>query len=321
MSADLALASDPSVVERAADPAEFIIQSCERAKAWLREALDHGDIDAIAECKSQAEAIRVYTMSKQLGKDAQLSATEIVRRAERGIGVAIRRGQEAGTITIRGEHRGNQYTNGNVDQEDIPKPKVTGYVTRGELYGGGKRAGIFDITDHVTDDQFEEALTAAKDDGDLSRSNVFRKLGKSYMRRQEAQPEGDWVPAPGAHRPTDALQRRKLMKGWAERGYNSRQMAERLGMRDDAIRRIGRECGIEIPADAIVSRTKRHDSNQIIEGTVHALEGLAMGIQLVDPADLDPSQAKDWATSLTSSIRQINALIKKMKEITRASQA
>lgn len=93
MSADLALAADPSVVERAADPGEFIIQSCERAKTWLREALEHGDIDSIAECKSQAEAIRVYTMSKQLGKDAQLSATEIVRRAERGIGVAIRRGQ------------------------------------------------------------------------------------------------------------------------------------------------------------------------------------------------------------------------------------
>lgn len=38
--------------------------------------------------------------------DAQLSATEIVRRAERGIGVAIRRGQENGT-TRRQDSRGS----------------------------------------------------------------------------------------------------------------------------------------------------------------------------------------------------------------------
>src|SRR6516164_2009608 len=110
MTADLALAADPGFLERSADPAEFVIQACERAKVWLREVLDHGDIDQIAEVKSQAEAIRVYTMQKQLGKDAELSATEIVRRAERGIGVAIRKGQEAGVIRGKGEHQGNQYT-------------------------------------------------------------------------------------------------------------------------------------------------------------------------------------------------------------------
>ena len=38
----------------------------------------------------------MYTAQKQLGKDAQLAAAEIVRRAERGIGVAIRRGQQNG---------------------------------------------------------------------------------------------------------------------------------------------------------------------------------------------------------------------------------
>ena len=93
MASDLALAADPGVIERSADPAEFIVQACERAKAWLREVLEHGEIEQIAEIKSQAEAVRVYTVQKQLGKDAQLAAAEIVRRAERGIGLAIRRGQ------------------------------------------------------------------------------------------------------------------------------------------------------------------------------------------------------------------------------------
>ena len=54
---DLALAADVSVIERAADPGEFVIQACQRARAWLREALDHGDIGQIAELKSRAEAV------------------------------------------------------------------------------------------------------------------------------------------------------------------------------------------------------------------------------------------------------------------------
>src|SRR5262249_11788859 len=103
MTADLALTVGPEAIERAADPGEFVVQACERAKAWLTEALEHGEIEQIAEIKSQAEAVRVYTAQKQLGKDAQLAAAEIVRRAERGIGMAIRRGQQSGEIAKRGD--------------------------------------------------------------------------------------------------------------------------------------------------------------------------------------------------------------------------
>ena len=74
------------------------MQVCERAKALLEEALEHGQIEQIAEIKSQAEAVRVYTDAKAARPDAQLAAAEIVRRAERGIGVAIRRGQQTGEI-------------------------------------------------------------------------------------------------------------------------------------------------------------------------------------------------------------------------------
>src|SRR5262249_48266124 len=106
MAADLALAADPGVIERSADPAAFVVQACERAKAWLTGALEHGEIDQIAELKSQAEAVRVYTAQKQLGQDAQLAAAEIVRRAERGIGVAIRRGQQDGQLAKPGDRGG-----------------------------------------------------------------------------------------------------------------------------------------------------------------------------------------------------------------------
>src|SRR5690349_1781089 len=153
MSADLALAADPDVIERCADPAEFVVQACQRAKAWLREALEQGEIEQIAEIKSQAEAVRVYSAQKQLGKDAQLAAAEIVRRAERGIGVAIRRGQESGEIAKRGD-RGSRGAPGVLGGNPGDR--------RGDHLGspgsffrhGDERADAYAMTDGVSDTDF-----------------------------------------------------------------------------------------------------------------------------------------------------------------------
>jgi len=109
----LALAADPAVIEQSADPGEFVIQACQRARAWLREALEHGDIGQVAELRSRAEAVRVYSAQKQLGKDAQLAAAEIVRRAEQGLAGAVRKGQRTGQFLAPvhpGPGRGNQGT-------------------------------------------------------------------------------------------------------------------------------------------------------------------------------------------------------------------
>jgi len=146
-----------------------------RAKAWLEEALEHGEIEQIAEIKSQAEAVRVYTAQKQLGKDAQRAAAEIVRRAERGIGLAIRRGQDNGEIARRGDRgsrgapgvRGGSPGDARGDHLDSPA----------SFFRSGKeRADVYAMTDGVCDDDFEAALGQARSDRDLSRANVVRKV-------------------------------------------------------------------------------------------------------------------------------------------------
>lgn len=305
MTADLALAADPGFLERSADPAEFVIQACERAKVWLREVLDHGDIDQIVEVKSQAEAIRVYSMQKQLGKDAELSAAEIVLRAERGIGMAIRRGQETGEI------RRNGRPGPTFHQGESLKPSPTDFVSRGTLYGSSpEKAGIYDMTDDVPAEDFEEAIEEARDEKNLTRANVVRKI------RSRSHPEepGEWIPEPGDNHGDAPVQRRKLIRTWAGQDYSSRQIAQRLSMRDDVVRRIAREMGVEIPADQFVVGTRRHDSNRIARETVQALEGLAMGVGLIDPRDLDPAQAGDWAASLTESIKVLSRLTRTMRK-------
>jgi DNA-binding NarL/FixJ family response regulator len=311
MAADLTLAADPAAMERSADPAAFVVQACERAKAWLTEALEHGEIEQIAEIKSQAEAVRVYTAQKQLGKDAQLAAAEIVRRAERGIAVAIRRGQENGQIAKRG------------DRGSCGAPGVHGGNPggrRGDHLGspasffrhGDERADAYAMSDGVSDTEFEDALGGAKAEGNLSRANVVRKI----RQRRATATKGRQVPDPADRSPEAAARRRELIAEFATRGMSSRQIGERLGVGDDRVRQVAREHGITVRADAVLGRTRRLDPNRIVRETVHALEGLAMGVELADPAGLDPAEAAAWAASMTRSIRALSKFARQMKEVT-----
>jgi hypothetical protein len=306
----LALAADPSVIERAADPGEFIIQACDRARTWLREVLNHGDIDQIAECKSQAEAVRVYTMSRQLGKDAQLSATEIVRRAERGIGVAIRRGQQSGEIRRKGQSRlAHQPGNNRL----VASP--TDFATEDELRGNG--AGIYHLADGVPDEEFEKAVAEAKGEGNLSRANLVRKIRQRHGPSQDSFGPGELAPEPADRAPETAQVRRDLIARLAAERLTSRQIAARLRISDQRVREIAREHRIAIPADAVAGRSRRIDSTRIVRETAHALEGLVMGIELADPAELDPADAAEWAASIAQCARSLARFARQIKGVTR----
>lgn len=167
---DLAIAPVAGQLGDYSDPTVFVELALTRAKEWLVEAVEHGQIDAIVELKSQAEAIRTYTVQKQLGKDAELNAQEIVRRAERGLGLAIRKGQAEGTVSRVGDkgHRSAAL------DKSSSKVRAKDYASNAELSGNG--AGIYDMTDDVDDDTFERAISVAREERNLSRANVVRKV-------------------------------------------------------------------------------------------------------------------------------------------------
>ncbi len=311
MNAELALAADPAAVELAADPGEFVVQACERAKAWLREALDHGEIEQIAEIKSQAEAVRVYTTQKQLGKDVQLAATEIVRRAERGIGLAIRRGQCSGQIAKRGD-RGGRGAPG-VRGGNPGDARGDHLGSSAALFRNGKeRADSYAMADGVSDTDFEDALGQAKADRDLSRANVVRKIRR---RRGAASEPGQQVPGSADRSPQAAARRRELIGNLAASGMSSQQIGERLGIGGDRVRQEAREHGIDIRADAVLGRARRFDTNRIVRETVHALEGLAMGVDLADLAEIDRAEAPQWAASLRRSLRVLRRFARQVEEV------
>jgi hypothetical protein len=221
--------------------------------------------------------------------------------------VAIRRGQQNGEIRRRGDHGGRAA--GNSDGNTISRPGPGDYATTGELRGNG--AGIYHMTDGVCDEDFEEALTEAKTERDLSRANVVHKI---RQRRGSPPGSGEQIPAPEDRSSAAAQARRKLIGDLAGRGMSSRQIADQLGIGDHRIRAVAREHGIAIPADAVIGRTRRHDSSRIVRQTVHALEGLVMGVELADPAELDPAEAAAWAASIARSTRALSRFARQIKE-------
>jgi hypothetical protein len=241
---------DTAALDAYADPATFIITSCERAKAWLGQCLEGGHIEAIVETKAQAEAIRVYTMQKQLGKDAELSAAEIVRRAERCIGLAIRKGQESGTVARQGQNR-------NLVANEVSK--VTDYVTYSDLSGSGGGPGFYDMADGVPDEQFESAIAKAKAEKDLSRTNVVRKV------KGENGKADRWAP----------------LAKMASEGHTSDQIAKEIGFTREVVARKAKALGIDIPADRVLYKSRRVNHNRVLSEFVNTLESLVPSVDLI----------------------------------------
>jgi hypothetical protein len=79
-------------------------------------------------------------------------------------------------------------------------------------------------------------------------------------------------------------------------------MCKQLGVaRDDQVRALAREYDIDIPADKSIVRTRRINSTHGVNNTASALEGLAMGIELIKYDELDREQMPEWITSMRTA--------------------
>lgn len=100
----------------------------------------------------------------------------------------------------------------------------------------------------------------------------------------------------------------------AAKAYTAAQIAREVDRGEDYVRLTAKEHGIEIPAEKLLSRTRRADSNRIIRETVQGLEGYCLGFGLLDMNTVDQTQVPYWADSLRSSIKALNKLLKELSE-------
>lgn len=302
MTTAIAVTSDSLAVLPAESRDAAVTQYLASARDWLARAVQETGPEQIAAVKAEvataAEATRQLNLSKEIQEDAQ----EMVRRAEYALGKAIRKGQEEGTIRTRGEHefRGNQHTSaGEVQNPDnSTKARPTDFASMNELSGDSGN-GIYALADDVSDDEFDAALTEARDEHNLSRANVVRKV-------QSKKSKDD--------RSIDRLDRIVSM---AEEGYSSRQIAKELGHTPEWIRQLARDYDIPIPADKLTGKRRHIDPNRIVAQMVLDVAATSAGLDLVEFPALDRDQIAEWANSLRTSLRALSKFASRLeKELT-----
>jgi hypothetical protein len=268
------------------------------ARVSLAHALETSNPAQVANFKAQMATVAEATKQLGLSKEIQLDAVEMVRRAERGVGLAIRKGQDEGSIIAQGHNpfRGNQHGEVVNSEASSAAQPVTDFASKDEL--GGNGAGIYHLTDDVSDEQFEEALTEAKSEENLSRANVVRKI------------KGDPSKISGQKR----LDR---IAELAAKGWTSDRIGKEIGHTEEYTRQLARENGLDINADRVMRGVRRRiDHDRIASNTVTALEGLAIALQLLNIREVDLTHADEWVTSLNASLRSLNRfrndLIKEM---------
>lgn len=297
MSQALALPADTDVLDAASDPGAFVIASLERARSWLAQA-STTDLPDLVEAKARAEAIRCYVAQKELGKDTELAATEIVRRAERRIGQLIREGQVNGEIKTVGTTgpQPDYVRNGKLVSSSRGAPPDANSTSPSAYFSSGSdTAATYAVTDGVSDEEFEDVIAEAKAEKNLSRANVVRKVK-------------------GKKDPTDALQRLNVehrteqIRELAPSGMTAVQIGVKIGLSPENVRRYAAAAAIQIPGDIATRKTKKLNHDRMMSETCHALEGAAMVAGMIDLARLDPTQIEGWVDSLSSSLSKLSTL-------------
>ncbi|WP_100811753.1 hypothetical protein [Microbacterium sp. BR1] len=262
----------------------------DQSKQWLERALEATNpAREVSDIKAFFATVAEAAKQKKLSEGIQLEATEMVRRAERGLGVAIRKGQDAGEIAKRGQ--GGSIPPGATSRHDRDVALTTDFAHKDEL------TDIYAMTDDVSDEQFEDVMGEAKEEGNLSRSNVTRKL-KALPTHSEAQ-AAKW----------------QTVADLATQRLTSPQIAQRVGMTEKHVRAEGARRGIEFPADKVMGKTKRINGLDVMERLVTSIEVNQSALELVEFEDISPEKADEWLQRLAEPLRAINRMKSRLKEI------
>jgi hypothetical protein len=106
-------------------------------------------------------------------------------------------------------------------------------------------------------------------------------------------------------------------KEMAAEGAISRQIAKAIGISVDSFASFKSRWGIEVPADAVVGKTRRHHSNRVMQALVDQAAALDAGHDLLEYEELDRDQIEEWVNSLKSSITFLTTVKNRLnKELT-----
>lgn len=148
-----------------ADPVEFMTLALTQVTGWLKTA---ERIDDVREWKSQAVGYEALLRQKGMAVEAQLAAAEIQRRCERRIGELVKHGQEVGEIRTSGDGGPKDPSFAKEGSHAKPGPN--------DFFNGNDDKTHAYAMAAATDEEFDGALAEAREEGNISRANVVRKV-------------------------------------------------------------------------------------------------------------------------------------------------
>lgn len=284
----------------------------EQCRDWLATCMEMTGPEQIAAAKAEIATAAEATKQLNLSREIQLDAQEMVRRAEYALAKAIRKGQEDGTVAKLGDGRGERSVLGT----NLASP--SDFASDVELYDrpSQRKAGILSIADNATPEQFDAALAEAKAEGNLSRANVSRKVKPA-----RPEDESDSVAhADGSKLPRE--QRAAQIRPLAERGYLSSQIGQEIGISEEQVRKIARECDIPIPGDVAYGKRRRIKATAVFDRTLDQLDMTAdVAINTFNDLDIstvvasfDRDETLERLDSLITSLNALSKAVKKIKE-------
>ncbi len=109
-----------------------------------------------------------------------------------------------------------------------------------------------------------------------------------------------------------SVKRIEEMRTMAAEGYTTRQIAAKLEVSEEGCHKILRREGVDVPADKAVGKSKRHDSDRIVEHMVMDAENLTADTNLIEFSGLDRERLGGWIDSLIASKKALDLFIRRL---------
>lgn len=269
-------------------------------RAWIAADLNidcpRRVLSGLTDEDKRAHAVAVNIHRRNLSRDQR---RDLVRRL-REQGMSTRRIADAAQVPARtvANDLGSPVPNGTPDPSPVVGADGKTYANRSVLDERKENVGAL-LDEGFTAPQIADAL-------DLPLSTV-----KHVIRAVK----GTAPPATRSTSPADTPRKVARIRELAGKAWTSPQIARDLGVDEKWVRQLARDNGVEIHADKVMARSRRIDSVQVAAEIVASVEALALPMRLVNFTELEPTQAAEWANSLTESIRALNRFVKQMKEL------
>lgn len=282
------------------------------ARDRLALALRETGPESVASIRAELSTVQEMTRQLGLSKEIQNDAAEMVRRSEYALGKAIRAGQEAGVVRTRGGKRGVHVpgVRGSISQTSATKvcdiASATDFATNAMLYGderGDKTNGIYAMADGVGENEFEEALTAAREEGNVSRANVVRKIREiksGEVCSETAEATAMW----------------RRVRDLAANGYSVQEVREITGYEgtENALRTAAASRGIRFVNHKTRLKVISSQAEFFERGLLSIETGINNITELVDLKNVRHDDKAEALERLTEARNTINAVIRNIKK-------